>query len=115
MSIRSATAFLNRVPVKLLLALVGAVLLLNIGLFAGRALGQFGDIGSGPLGFHVHMACRLVQTGHAPAPIGEAYGSIRVLDVHPGDEPGTTARDSCDPRTEQYIRVTIDHEADAHP
>jgi len=102
---------LERIPMKVLLSLIALLLVLNVAVFAGLALAQIGDIGGG-VGFHIHMACRLVQPDK---PKKEAYGAIRVLDVTPTGELGTAPENSCNVPAEQYIRIAIDHEPGAHP
>jgi len=117
MNLRSANSLSKRIPTKLLLIVTALLLAMNLGFFAGRALGQGGDIGSG-VGPHPMLACRLVQTAHVPPPIGAAYGTIRILDldvINGQVTPGTTPQTSCNEPAEQYIRVFIDHEANAHP
>ncbi|TMG38800.1 MAG: hypothetical protein E6H88_03645 [Chloroflexi bacterium] len=100
---------------RLVVGLVVGLLLANLFLLVGRALADVGDIGGSPTGFHQHLACRLVSPGHAPPPVGERYGEIRVLDLHVGQTPGTTEKDSCDTTVEQYIQIVINHETGAHP
>ena len=67
---------------RLVVGLVVGLLLANLFLLVGRALADVGDIGGSPTGFHQHLGCRLVSPGHAPPPVGERYGEIRVLDLH---------------------------------